>query len=553
MRDLKVEAEATQISKLLAPGQFYKIPAYQRSYSWKDSDALGLLNDLLEAIAEERSHFLGAIVVVETPSSGVFEIVDGQQRLTTIAMLISLLRDLSDDSENRESLQALICEPDAHGTWRLTPNHVDAPYFRTLLQKSKWTSQQDIPAPLTESHDLLRSNYIALLQELRDLKPDLRNKLQTVLLDQCPIVRVHVENRDEGHKVFRVLNTRGRQPNAHDILKTELFERAKLSSEEADRLARNWTAHEARLGARDFDDLLRQIRLLHDRSPKGDLVSGFCQSVLSDVSPRDFLYRDLPRYVDAYQELKAGNILFSRPMPSVNAHLNRLSALEHNGWRAPALKFLVTHDREADTAREFFCDLERLAYAMQLIVSDRDVRAKRYRNVSDDMVDDYRLFSKSGALALTMDERTKLAQRLSGRFGSVGQRRALAMKVNALLDRGEDLLPDADATIEHILPRNPGPDSDWLQTWPDLAQRRELSDTLGNFCLLSKRDNQRADRLSYADKRQSIFRNPDMGGKFAITREASLYDHWTPDIVQKRTKKLARLLIMDWKLDLPRD
>ncbi len=551
MHALKIKSVATNIAELLSSGRHYRIPAYQRSYSWQETDALALLHDLLEAVSQERDHFLGAIVTIQTRTPNLFEIVDGQQRLTTLTLILACLRDLATEPEQKASLQSLITEADNNGSWRLTLNHVDAPYYIRLIKPQTTRIEREIPAPKTESHELLRGNYVALLQELSSLDDDTHEALTRLILTSSPIIQVEVTNRDEGYKVFQVLNTRGRQPNAHDILKTELFERAQMSNEEADRLARNWTAHEARLGAKHFDDLLRQIRLLHDPNSKGDVVSGFSHAVLQDTSARDFLEDALPRYVDAYAELLDGNIRFSRPMPAVDSHLNRLRGLDHSGWRAPALKYLVSHDRDADAAREFFCDLERLGFAMQLITSDRDSRPKRYRRVCDDMESDAVLFSRDGALSLTREERKKLALRLTGRFGSVHQRRALCLKLNALLPGGEDLPPEHDATVEHILPRNIADDSIWTDDWPRLTDRRELADTLGNFSLLSKRDNQKADRLSFREKRDDFFADPERGGKFALTREVTRYESWTPDIVKARTAFLVGLLIKDWKLDLP--
>ena len=164
---------------------------------------------------------------------------------------------------------------------------------------------------------------------------------------------------------------------------------------------------------------------------------------------------------------------------------------------------------------------------------------------------DKALFSSEGALSLTQEERDKLTQRLLGRFGSVSQRRSLVLKLNSLLPGGESLGPESDTTVEHILPRNPEPGSAWLDIWPDLAERRELCDALGNFCLLTKKDNQSADRLEFTQKRDQIFSILGLGGKFALTRDAAAYMEWTPDTVKERTQRLAELLVRDWKLDLP--
>ena len=551
MQDLGVIAEAKTVLSLLQPGIHYRIPSFQRSYSWQVADATSLVEDLIEGLDEDRPHFLGAIVTVRTSVPNVMEIVDGQQRLTTISLVLACLRDLQNGSDDHPDLQQFLSDDVRDGGWRLTLNQKDAPVFRALAQKPRSTQGTEIQVSPDVSASLLFENLMAIREILITMSRDDRAALSDYLLMKCPIVHVEVENRDVGYKVFQILNTRGRQPSAHDILKTELFERADLNSEEADKYSREWIQYETRLGSKNLEDLLRQIRALHDRQMRGSFVSGFCTTVLKSIPPREFLEWHLPRFVEAYQELENGEIQLSRPMPSVNEHLARLSVLDHAGWRAPALQFLVHHDRDADTAREFFCDLERLAFMLQLVVTDRDARVRRYRRLSEEVVSDHALFSLDGALSLSKQEREKLTQRLYGRFGAVTQRRALVVKLNSLLPDGETLSAASDVTVEHILPRNPAADSEWYQVWPNLSERRELCDSLGNFCLLTKKDNQNADRLDFTDKRDQIYRSRKRGGQFAMTRDVATYESWTPDEVRERTNRLAKLLIRDWKLDLP--
>ena len=76
MQNLGVTAEAKSVLNLLQPGVQYRIPSYQRSYSWQVSDATALIDDLIVGLDEDRPHFLGAIVTVKTSVPGLFEVVD---------------------------------------------------------------------------------------------------------------------------------------------------------------------------------------------------------------------------------------------------------------------------------------------------------------------------------------------------------------------------------------------------------------------------------------------------------------------------------------------
>lgn len=549
--DLGVRAQECDLATLFAPGEALCMPPYQRSYSWTDREALELFSDLRESTETGTPHFVGAIVLVRTDAGGALEIVDGQQRLTTLTILLAALRDLETDPAHADALHSYIGDPPNKmlgeaARWRLTLNHIDGPFFLENIQQRGSTLTLENESGESDSQGRMTGNALAFLKELRGMNDSERRALAEVVCHRCGLVRVTVSDRDQGYKVFRVLNTRGKEPNAHDIIKTDLFEKANFSVEEADHYARGWLEHEARLGGGAFDDLLQQIRFLFDKSPKGSLVNGFRKAVLQRVDVRTFLDDLLPRYVEAYEEITTGKVDLGDVTEAVQGKLNQLRALDARNWRAPAIKFLVDRRENPAKAPEFFDNLERLGYVLQLIVPERDQRNKRYRRVIDAIDNDKQLFSNSGPFAISRDEARKVRDRLLGRFGTFGQRRSMALRLNAALEDGEMLAPDADATVEHVLPRNVSEDSFWLTVWPDAKKRRDQADTLGNFVLLPRVLNQQADRLDFRQKTAIYFSGDET--PFALTRDLKDLQSWTPDVVRKRTERLAEILAGAWGL-----
>lgn len=135
--DLGVRAQESRLSQIFAPGQSLAMPPYQRSYSWGTAEALDLFSDLQEAAQENGTHFIGAVVFVRGASGQVLEIVDGQQRLTTLTILLCVLRDLESDPARAKALHALIEDEEQQvfgepARWRLSLNHVDGPFFRRV-------------------------------------------------------------------------------------------------------------------------------------------------------------------------------------------------------------------------------------------------------------------------------------------------------------------------------------------------------------------------------------------------------------------------------------
>ena len=548
--DLGVRAQESSVQMIFAPGEQLRMPPYQRSYSWGTNEANELLNDLQDSAETGVPHFVGAIVLIHGSENGVLEIVDGQQRLTTLTILLAVLRDLEADKARAAALHSLIAD-DARpmlgegANWRLTLNHMDGPFFRDAIQTPGATKNLEKDPGESESQQRMVRNAGEFAKKIKEMSDEERRQLADVVMNRCALVRVVVNDKDQGFKVFRVLNTRGKEPDAHDIIKTELFQRARFTDAEAAKYSERWAEHEAALGGTAFDDLLRQIRSIYDKSGKGELVSAFNKSVVSRIDPRKFLDEVLPRYVEAYRLITTGEVPDGKNAKVLGDKLNQMRALDQNSWRAPALKFLVERGADDPSAPEFFAKLERLAFVIMLVVTDRDQRNRRFNKVMDAITNDRVLFSKNGPLAVDRTDSKKARERMQGRFATFGQRRAMALRLNAALEGGVTIPPESDATVEHVLPRNIQEDSHWLTVWPDPAKRREQCDTLGNFVLLTHKVNQKADRLDYRAKKEVYF-NGGGGLDFALTRDLQEQDAWTADVVRKRTDMLVDILCDVW-------
>ena len=548
--DLGVRAQESSVRAIFAPGERLQMPPYQRSYSWETREANELLGDLIDSVKTGTPHFVGAIVLIHGAENGVLEIVDGQQRLTTLTILLAVLRDLEPDKARAAMLHALIADEarpmlGEGANWRLTLNHMDGPFFRESIQTPGATRNLDKEPGESESQARMVRNAAAFAKRIESMSDDTRRALADVVMNRCALVRVVVGEKDQGFKVFRVLNARGKEPDAHDIIKTELFQRAKFTDEEASAYAERWSEHEAALGGSAFDDLLRQIRSIYDKSGRGELVSAFPKAVLSKVDPRTFLDEVLPRYVNAYQLITTGEVQDGPNATIVSDKLNQMRALDQSSWRAPALKFLVERGVSDPKAPEFFTRLERQAFIIMLVVTDRDQRNRRFNKVMDAITNDRTLFAKSGPLSVDRSDARKARERMLGRFATFAQRRAMALRLNAALEDGLTIPPESDATVEHVLPRNIHEDSHWLTVWPDPAKRREQCDTLGNFVLLTHKVNQKADRQDYRAKKDVYF-NGGGGMDFALTRDLQDQHAWTADVVRKRTEMLVNILCEAW-------
>ena len=146
----RIEAAEKQIADIFSDKYAFTIPPYQRPYAWQLQQARELFDDLLDAMApngrSEGLYFLGSIVLVKTPAEPEAKVVDGQQRLTTLTILLSVLRDLTDDRElniRRDAYVKQAANPDLGRPERLRLHlrQRDQVFFENTVQRRDATER----------------------------------------------------------------------------------------------------------------------------------------------------------------------------------------------------------------------------------------------------------------------------------------------------------------------------------------------------------------------------------------------------------------------------
>jgi hypothetical protein len=551
---MAIQAEVQRIRDIFGPSADLRVPPYQRGFAWTDKETSELMQDLIERFESSTIYFLGAIVLIQ-PNKRHGDIADGQQRLTTLTIILTVLRDLSEKSDEQSMLHSMIGSESAiwqSNRWRLSLNHLDIQFFREQVQARGATSD---PARIkakaeengSESQLRLAGAVRLIHDELSDMSPEERSRFIKWLVDEVFLVRVRVSEYSIAYKVFLVLNQRGLPLSDHDVLKSVLFEQAEFPFEEALRHSAAWNTYAERLGSTHFEHMLKHIRFLYDRKMQGELIDGLIHAIKARMQISSFIQHRLPSFVDAYDKVIHGLGARSGLPPEALNRMTFLRSIHHEGWRAPALKMLDEFDGDVDAATRFLIELDRLAYALQYAVRDRDYRAKRYRQVLDAMEAPGKVLEAGSPLFLRREETQELVTRLRGRFANHKQRLALLRRINAAIPGGEILSPESDSTVEHIFPRTPGKTSEWMEDWARAKDREDLTECIGNFTLLTLRENQEADRKLFGLKVDIYFRNG--APSHAMTADLSGKTKWTPDDVRERRERLVAYMIKAWRLD----
>ncbi|MFM7406800.1 MAG: DUF262 domain-containing protein [Cuspidothrix sp.] len=150
-----MQASETKLQEIIEGNKQYVVPLFQRAYSWKKSQWEALWNDILELYLSDnrRPHFMGSIVTMPTPGipEGVskYLLIDGQQRLTTIFILLCALRDKAkniDDELSAEIHNTIIVNPYKKGLdhYKLLPTQVDRKSFHSLINGQEYMNNSGI-------------------------------------------------------------------------------------------------------------------------------------------------------------------------------------------------------------------------------------------------------------------------------------------------------------------------------------------------------------------------------------------------------------------------
>lgn len=230
----RIESSNLSIADLFR--DFYSVPDFQREYVWKDSNVEKLIDDIyyelydIEQALEDSEYFLGSLVVFRD-KDGTFQLIDGQQRMTTIYLIFCVLRDsireLGQESRVLDNLIAGVT-PDLHtgedvNKYRLSLHYdSDGAAFleevangRTRALKKVSSSVERLSQAIETIQDFISNKFIA---EAKDLK-----KFSTIFINKVKLIRIETPNLKNALKVFETINDRGVGLTPIDLLKNYLF------------------------------------------------------------------------------------------------------------------------------------------------------------------------------------------------------------------------------------------------------------------------------------------------------------------------------------------
>lgn len=232
----KISGAEYPLAKIFSSDFDYVIPSYQRPYAWTVDQASELFDDLYDFFLREPedTYFLGSIVLIKEENKPYSEVIDGQQRLTTLTILLSTL-GYEASEPYKDSLKKYICEPGDEIEQlaprpRISLRARDNTFFANYVQSMRLDELLKLDAAQlsNESQRNIHANAILLLKRIQggiSKDSEFIKKFASFLVLRCFLVVVSTPSQQSAFRVFSVLNSRGLDLLPTDIIKSDVIGR----------------------------------------------------------------------------------------------------------------------------------------------------------------------------------------------------------------------------------------------------------------------------------------------------------------------------------------
>jgi uncharacterized protein with ParB-like and HNH nuclease domain len=549
------------LKKIFSDEFDFIIPPYQRPYSWTTEHSGELYDDLLNFMQDSKTnkeddpYFLGSIVLIKREGDPRAEVIDGQQRLTTLTILFAaILEKLT--GQQRDAVAKYINEPgdpaeDLEAKPRLALRERDREFFRKYIQTEGKLEKliEKNPEELTDPRKNMVLNAKLFVERLEDIDAAKAFELAKFIVNRCFLVAVATPSMHSAFRIFTVLNDRGMDLLATDILKSDII--GTISGDDQDAYTEKWEETEDELGRDGFNELFAHIRMTRLRAkPQKMLLDDFRKLVIEKSKDRKKLIDDvIVPYAETYDTIRKAAYEGAHKAEKINRLLRWLARIDNVDWVPAALIYLQKNREDGEAIYKFLKALERLAASMFIRRCDINTRIERYARLMD-AIDEDTVWDEDSPLSLSKTEKRDTKQALDGEVYNVNHnvRSYVLLRLDGLVGDAAASYDHKVITVEHVLPQTVDPNSEWATTWPEEEVRAQWVHRLGNLLLLSRRKNSEAQNYDFAKKKEKYFKGKNGVSTFAITTGVLKEDEWTQEIVEQRQEEMTTKLNDVWDL-----
>lgn len=545
------------IDRLFAPMQMIlKIPVYQRNYDWTEANVKRLLEDINIVVQDKKPHFIGAIVYMESQNSDLgmpeYLIIDGQQRLTTITLLLQALRDLCGENDQRtadmiESFLTNKYSPDEYKI-KLKPIKSDNIQYEALLNHK--FDKIDQEGHVYKNYEVAKKTFASWINT-GVIPQEILNALK-----QLQVVGIGLKKgEDDPQVIFESINSTGVALTNSDLIRNFLL----MSDHDQDRLFEDyWLPIENAL-RRDNDNyqldlFFRQYVIMksHTTVAERKVYSTFVTLFKENEYTHESALQELKKYVEIYSSfLYPEESSYSDEVKGYLADLKQLNQTTCYPFLMHLFADFENQVIDEQTLnkvlrlitiyliRRSICNIPTNSLnGLFAYLYSRVFRISANKDKYYEALNKY-LFAQNNKNAVPDDEQLRFALVHNNFYQNLPLSRLLMLDI----ENGDtkEKLSTGNLTIEHIMPQTLS--KSWRQYISD-KDHEEYVHTLGNLSITGY--NSEMSNKSFEEKKKILKQNSRVQ---ILNEDVVDKDKWTIQDITNRSKRLADILIKKYHID----
>lgn len=558
----EIETKKVNVNTLFKE-YWFRVPEYQRSYVWGKEQIDELLDDLQYARQHNsnKEYFLGSVVLQKhlvSSKSVTYEccdILDGQQRMTTLFLLMAVLRDISKNEKLTSNVKEAIFQeedPFSNQPERIRIEFLirDAveDFVERFIKTDGGSNNTSALEDFRNSSNVSLSNMAWAMtyirEQLSELDPSELNKFAVFLFNKVIVIYVASESLEDAFRLFTILNDRGIPLSSSDILKS--LNIGEVDSEKKrQQFAMMWEKLEGEFGRDEFDRFLGHVRTITlKEKARENLLKEY-----EKIYEAGFLKKgeETLNTIKTYRDTFAKLIWFDDDGPSDDYKIRNLVTIMKKGLASDWIPVYMAYFNKFKYNKlyEFLQRLESKFSADWIL---QESPTKRLSNtytilkVIERSITAEDVVSNSEAFDYNREE---LSSRLSSDIYGKNFARYVLLKLESLMLQHNQAFSDFNKiSVEHVLPQNPSTDSVWVQEF-SAEERAEWTHKLANLVLLSRIKNSQLNNQDFQRKKERYFQSSI--NIFPNINTVMQYNDWNVGILEKRQKELIDKLMNGFK------
>lgn len=570
--DELLTAETKNFQSIMSESKRLKIPTYQRDYSWNEEQWEELWEDILKGKKNKNKHYMGSLVFIAR-KDGMLEVVDGQQRLTTIAILIhsvikllnELVKNNIDKEENIERIniiRAYVGKKSSKDlTWenKLELNEENNKFYNTYIMN--FEQSEKLPIKISSSNNLLLScqnyfyNNIFEYANIKNLNSITSKKIYKIselveyIVENLVFVKIVATSELSAYTIFETLNDRGIDLSITDLLKNYLL--SLFARKQDQTFAKNrWDSIVQKVELKNFPMFLRYYWMIENKALRKEELFKAIRASIKDRKTALAFLNELDEYADIFSALQDDTSSYWKDNSNLKTVVKNLHILKVKQCYPLLMITLTKLDKKYQY--NVFKACENILFRYLTICSKNpnaleDVYNKICNKIARGEISDFSgVKTELKSIYIKDDEfYNDFINKSINTRGNQRIAKYILIKINTHLsiEKVELDITSNNLTLEHILPENPNDE------WKILFDSEIIDDyiyRIGNFTLLSQKRNQSIANDEFGEKIK-LYEKSDI----LLTKNIANYykdKEWNKDSIDNRQSYMGKIAKEIWKL-----